>query len=46
MAPRARSEARGRDAIAKGLIAIGAGDEDGARAATRASPQGTRRTIR
>jgi HemY protein len=31
MASRARSEARGRDAIKKGLIAIGAGDQDGAR---------------
>jgi len=31
VAARARSEARGRDAIAKGLIAIGAGDQDGAR---------------
>lgn len=30
-ASRARSEARGRDAIAKGLIAIGAGDQDAAR---------------
>jgi HemY protein len=30
-AQRARSEARGRDAIAKGLIAIGAGDQDAAR---------------
>src|SRR5688500_2770066 len=28
---RARSEARGRDAIAKGLIAIGAGDQEAAR---------------
>ena len=31
LASRARSEARGRDAIAKGLIAIGAGDQDAAR---------------
>jgi HemY protein len=31
MASRARSEARGRDAIASGLIAIGAGDEAAAR---------------
>lgn len=31
MAARARSEARGRDAIRKGLIAIGAGDQEGAR---------------
>jgi HemY protein len=31
MAARARSEARGRDAIAKGLIAIGAGDQEAAR---------------
>jgi HemY protein len=31
MASRARSEARGRDAIAKGLIAIGAGDQEAAR---------------
>jgi HemY protein len=31
MANRARSEARGRDAIARGLIAIGAGDEAAAR---------------
>jgi len=31
LAVRARSEARGRDAIAKGLIAIGAGDQDAAR---------------
>lgn len=30
-ASRARSEARGRDAIARGLIAIGAGDQDAAR---------------
>src|SRR5262245_25906870 len=30
-AARARSEARGRDAIARGLIAIGAGDEQAAR---------------
>ncbi len=31
LARRARSEARGRDAIAKGLIAIGAGDQEAAR---------------
>jgi HemY protein len=31
LAARARSEARGRDAIAKGLIAIGAGDQEAAR---------------
>jgi HemY protein len=31
MASRARSEARGRDAIAMGLIAIGAGDQEAAR---------------
>jgi HemY protein len=31
VAARARSEARGRDAIAKGLIAIGAGDQEAAR---------------
>ena len=31
LARRARSEARGRDAIARGLIAIGAGDQDAAR---------------
>lgn len=31
LASRARSEARGRDAVAKGLIAIGAGDQEAAR---------------
>lgn len=31
LARQARSEARGRDAIARGLIAIGAGDQDAAR---------------